>query len=154
MHSHPFLELWSNPTFWSAFCGWFLAQITKMIQFFVKTRKVNLAFLVSTGGLPSAHSSMVSALVTSVMIREGGDSTLFAVALAFAIVVMFDAQSVRRAAGLQAKILNQMIDMAFKEHKFSQHKLAELLGHTRFEVFVGMVLGILTALLVHAIAEH
>ena len=72
--------------------------------------------------------------------------------LAFALITMFDASTVRRAAGLQAGLLNEMVDELFKEHRFSERKLAELLGHTRLEVFVGMVLGILIALLVNAAA--
>lgn len=145
------LVIWVyNPTFLSAFLGWMAAGITKMICFFVRTRQVKLSFLFSTGGMPSAHSSMAGALVTSIAIREGTYSSVFAVTLAFALVVMFDAQSVRRAAGMQARILNQMIDQLFKERRFSEQKLAELLGHTRLEVFMGMTMGIMVALLVHA----
>ena len=73
------------------------------------------------------------------------------VALAFAIVVMFDAATVRRAAGVQARLLNEIVDELFKEHHLSERKLAELLGHTRLEVFMGMVTGILVAMLVHSI---
>ncbi|NIP92814.1 MAG: divergent PAP2 family protein, partial [Akkermansiaceae bacterium] len=68
-------------------------------------------------------------------------SAVFAVTLVFAAVVMFDAQSFRRAAGLQARVLNQMVEELFKEHHLSQQKLVEFLGHTRTEVFSGMALG-------------
>jgi hypothetical protein len=61
---------------------------------------------------------------------------------------MFDAAGVRNAAGEQARILNQIVDELFKEHRFSEKRLKELLGHTRFEVFVGMLLGILSAIIV------
>lgn len=144
------LDLLHNPTFWSALCGWLLAQFTKMICFFVRTRHINFGYLVSTGGMPSAHSTMASALVTSVAIRNGMDSALFALALAFAMVIMFDAQSVRRAAGMQARILNRIVDEMVKTHRLPSVKLSELLGHTRLEVLMGMIMGILTALLMHA----
>lgn len=144
-------DWWCNPTFWSAFFGWTLAQMTKMLCFFVRTHRINFAYLVSTGGMPSAHCGMAGALVTSVVLRAGTGSALFAVTLAFALVVMFDAQSVRRAAGLQARILNQMIDELFKEGRFSEHKLGELLGHTQLEVVMGTVIGVLVALLVHSV---
>ena len=94
---------------------------------------------------------MVSALALSVGLREGWSSTLFAVTLAFAIVVMFDAQSVRRAAGQQARLLNQIVQELFKEHHLSKQKLAEFLGHTRTEVFAGFLLGLATAAAVHAL---
>lgn len=143
---------WFNPTFWSAFSGWLLAQAIKMLCFFARTHKINFGYLVSTGGMPSAHSAMVAALCTSVALRVGTESVLFAVTLVFAGVVMFDAQSFRRAAGMQARVLNQMLDELFKSHRFAHERLAELLGHTQIEVFMGLLLGVNMAFLVHAIA--
>jgi acid phosphatase family membrane protein YuiD len=141
---------WFNPTFWSAVFAWCLAQGTKMLCFYTRTRQFNFGYIMSTGGMPSAHSCMASALTTSVAIRIGTADPLFAVTTAFALVVMFDAQSVRRAAGMQARILNQILD-DLKERKFSVGKLEELLGHTRLEVAVGMIMGIFVAMIVHAV---
>ena len=73
---------------------------------------------------------------------------IFVLSLTFAIIVMFDASTVRRAAGLQARLLNEIVDELFKEHHLSERKLAELLGHTRLEVFLGMIIGILVAMLI------
>ena len=142
-----------NPTFWSAVCAWFLAQGTKMLGYYARNRRVNFGYLVSTGGMPSAHSCMASALATSVALRVGTADPLFALSLAFALVIMFDAQSVRRAAGLQARVLNQILE-DFKERRFSVGKLEELLGHSPFEVAMGMLMGVFTAMLVHAIAMN
>lgn len=142
-------DLMTNPTFLAGFFGWFISQSIKMCWNFFKTRTVDFKYMISTGGMPSAHSAAVSGVATSVGIREGVDSTLFALALSFALVVMFDAQSVRRAAGQQARILNQIVAELFKEHHFSRNKLAELLGHTRLEVLAGMALGIATGFAVH-----
>lgn len=143
---------WFNPTFWSALCAWLLAQVTKMLYFYIRTHHVNFGYLVSTSGMPSAHSCMAVALATSVALRVGTVDPLFAVTAAFAIVVMFDAQSVRRAAGMQARLLNQMVEELFKSHRFSREKLEELLGHTRLEVIMGMIMGVFVALIVHALA--
>lgn len=138
-----------NITFWSALIAWFVAQSVKMTAHFVATKKIDFRYLVSTGGMPSAHSAMVSALTTSVAFTSGMSSPLFAVTVAFAGVVMFDAQSVRRAAGLQASLLNQILDELFRDHHLSQQKLKELLGHTRVEVGFGMLVGILVGLIIH-----
>jgi acid phosphatase family membrane protein YuiD len=70
------------------------------------------------------------------------------VALVVASITMFDASTVRRAAGLQARLLNEMLDELFKEHHLSERKLKELLGHTRLEVLMGAIVGILTAMIV------
>ena len=145
------VAVFGSVCFWSAFCAWMTAQFTKMLCGFTRTRRLDFSYIVSTGGMPSAHSSMVSGLMTSLGLNGGFDSPPFVVSLAFAIIVMFDAATVRRASGLQSRLLNQMVDELFKEHKFSEQKLKELLGHTRLEVFLGMVMGILVAMIVTAV---
>ena len=90
---------YQNISIWSALAGWMIAQTLKMIREIVQFKRLDFGVLVSTGGMPSAHSAMVSALFTSVGIRAGFGSALFATTFAFACVVMFDAQSVRQAAG-------------------------------------------------------
>jgi uncharacterized protein len=144
------LEWYTNPTLISVLLSWFVAQAIKMIFFYVHRKQFNLSYLFSTGGMPSSHSSMAGSLVTSVALSSGVHTPLFGVTVAFALVVMFDAQSVRRAAGMQAKILNQVIDEVFKSHRFPEKKLVELLGHTPLEVFLGMLIGVFVALFIHS----
>jgi uncharacterized protein len=143
--------IFQSVCFWSPFLAWMLAQTTKMIYQFTNTRHFDFNYLISTGGMPSAHSAMVSALATSIGLMKGFDSPIFDVALGFALLVMFDAATVRRAAGAQARLLNKMVDELLKEHRLPEKRLAELLGHTRLEVFAGMIMGILMALLITSI---
>jgi uncharacterized protein len=147
MHDSPF-HLLTTPWFWSAFSGWVLAQAIKMALGFRRTRRLHIRYLVSTGGMPSAHSAMVCALATAIGLTEGFGRAVTMLAFAFAAVTMFDAAVVRRATGQQAKILNQMLDEMFETHRVSEKRLKELLGHTRLEVFVGMLIGVLCAMLV------
>lgn len=135
-----------HPSAWAALLGWLVAQTAKMINCFIESRRLDFGYMVSTGGMPSAHSAMASSLATSLGLCEGFSSPIFALGLAFAIVVMFDAQSVRKAAGEQAKVLNRIVDELLHEHHLSQTKLKELLGHTRLEVLMGMLTGIATAM--------
>lgn len=144
------MEFWHNTTFWSAFFSWSIAQVAKLVIEMAQMRRLNFGCLVRNGGMPSAHSAMASGLAASAGIEAGFGSPLFAVACAFAGVVMFDASTVRRAAGLQATLLNEIIDTAFKEHRFADKKLVEILGHTRLEVVMGMFLGIVTAVWVQS----
>jgi len=146
----PVLEVITNKIFLTTLLAWLLAQGIKIFMALVMTRRFNFKLLMSTGGMPSAHSAMASALATSVAMRVGMDDPLFAVAFAFALVIMFDAQSVRRAAGMQARVLNQIIDELFKTSRVAEGRLVELLGHTRLEVFLGMLLGVFVALLIHS----
>lgn len=138
---NPF-HFFTTPWFWSSFIGWTIAQTIKMTVGFIKTGQIDFRYLLSTGGMPSAHSAMVCGLCTSIGLTEGFASPLAMLAAGFAAITMFDAASVRRAAGYQAKVLNQMIQELFKQHKMRQTHLKELLGHTRKEVFAGMVVGI------------
>jgi hypothetical protein len=139
------LLLLTTPWFWSSFTAWTVAQTVKMTVGFVRTGQIDFRYLLSTGGMPSAHSAMVCGLCTSIGLTEGFDSPISMLAAGFAAITMFDAASVRRAAGHQAKVLNQMIAELFKQHKLSQTRLKELLGHTRKEVFAGMAVGIAVA---------
>ncbi|MFB2878295.1 divergent PAP2 family protein [Floridanema aerugineum] len=125
-----------------------IAQVTKLAIELGKNRKINIRVLVETGGMPSAHSALVTALATGVGLKMGWNSPDFAIAAIFAIIVMYDAAGVRQAAGKQARILNQIIDELFREHPtFNEDRLKELLGHTPFQVIVGSALGVTIACL-------
>ena len=139
------LSLMATPWFWSSFIAWTAAQLIKMTNGYIQNRRIDFRYLLSTGGMPSAHSAMVCGLCTSIGLTEGFGSPVAMLAAGFAAITMFDAASVRRAAGLQATVMNQMIDELFQQHKLSQTRLKELLGHTRKEVFAGMAVGIAVA---------
>lgn len=138
-------ELFDNRVLQAVFVPWLIAQIIKPIIEYVRKRKFNLRLLVSAGGMPSSHSASVCALATAVGIQEQVTSTAFAVSLVLAIIVMYDAAGVRRAAMMQARILNQIIDELFQGHPISETRLRELIGHTPVEVMVGALLGIVGA---------
>ena len=127
----------------AAFAGWFLAQALKLAIELLRTHRLDFRYLVSTGGMPSAHSALVTALTTAVARENGLGSSVFAVCAVFAAIVMYDAAGVRQAVSIQARILNRMLDEIFTQHAFSERRLRELLGHTRLEVFVGFVLGLI-----------
>ena len=123
------------------------AQGLKLVIDLISTRRLNITYLLSPGGMPSAHSALVGALATSVGSLKGWSSAEFAIACLFAIIVMYDAAGVRQAAGKQAKILNQIVDELFQEkHHLNEERLKELLGHTPFQVLVGLSLGISIAM--------
>ncbi len=138
-----FSNILNNHVLLAAILACFVAQALKLVIELFKDGKVNVRSLVSTGGMPSAHSALVASLATGIGMTAGWSSTEFAIACLFAVIVMYDAAGVRQAAGKQAKILNQIIDELFQEGKeFNEDRLKELLGHTPFQVIVGLVLGI------------
>lgn len=121
--------------------AWFSVQIIKFITDTLKNKKINLRVLVASGGMPSSHSSVVTSLMTMIAINEGFDSILFAISFVFGLIVMYDAAGVRRAAGKQAGILNQLI-YSNQVKVNTNEKLKELIGHTPKQVFVGALWGI------------
>lgn len=127
-----------------------MAQFLKLFTHLIQEKKLNLARFVGSGGMPSSHTAFVVCLSVSIGLVEGWDSSVFAVAVTFAMIVMYDATGVRRAAGMQAKILNQIIDELDSEHIIREQRLKELLGHTPKEVLGGAFLGVLIAALFHA----
>ena len=142
-------HLFMSPWYWSCFLAWTAAQLIKLVRAAVRTRPVDFEYLVSTGGMPSAHSAMVMGLATSIGLTEGFGSPLAMLAVGFAAITTFDAATVRRAAGEQAKVLNRIVGDLVKHHQLPTGKrLRELLGHTRTEVLWGMVLGIAVAVAV------
>jgi acid phosphatase family membrane protein YuiD len=138
-----FADILDNRVLIVALASCLIAQVLKVIVELAKNRKLNIRALVETGGMPSAHSALVSALATGVGQIVGWATPEFAIALIFAIIVMYDAAGVRQAAGKQARILNQIIDEVLREdYEFTEARLKELLGHTPVQVFVGSALGV------------
>ncbi|WP_017302090.1 divergent PAP2 family protein [Nodosilinea nodulosa] len=124
------------------------AQVLKAIIELVRHRKLNLRVMVGTGGMPSAHSALVTALACGIGQTLGWASPLFAATSVFSIIVMYDAAGVRQAAGKQAKVLNQIIDELFQEKpELREDRLKELLGHTPFQVIAGSILGVMISYL-------
>ncbi|MBO7721928.1 MAG: divergent PAP2 family protein [Kiritimatiellae bacterium] len=135
-------ELFTCRWFWCGLGGWFLAAFAKMTIAAWRTHGFDFEYLVSTGGMPSSHSATVSALAFGIGYTEGFGTPLATLAFAFAVITMFDAATVRQAAGEHAKVLNAIV-RDLKELKLKPAtRLRELLGHTRKEVLWGMVIGI------------
>lgn len=141
-----FSQIFNNYVLWVAVIACLLAQFLKLVFELARHGKVNFRTLVETGGMPSAHSALVTALATGVGQTMGWESPEFALACIFAVIVMYDAAGVRQAAGKQARILNQIIEELFREHtSFNEARLKELLGHTPVQVFAGCALGVMVS---------
>lgn len=129
------------------FAVWFFIQLFKLIYDLVTTKQFNFKRILGAGGMPSSHSAVVTSLATMIGISEGIDSPIFALAVIFAFIVMYDAAGVRRAAGKQAKILNEIVNTPGLSGLEVSGKLQEALGHTPIQVFVGAIIGIAVGLI-------
>jgi len=139
MNIHPVGEILDNQVLLIALCSSLTAQLLKLFIELARFRKIRFKVLFETGGMPSSHSALVSALAVGIGRTQGWDTPQFAIATVFAFIVMYDAAGIRLAAGKQAKVLNQIMVEVFEEE---QDPLKELLGHTPVQVVAGSILGI------------
>jgi acid phosphatase family membrane protein YuiD len=114
-----------------------------LLLLFVHKQKFYLADLFVTGGMPSSHSAIVTALVVAVGLTEG-ISNLFVLCAVLAAIVIRDALGVRRTAGEEGKLLNRIISMT----KLKVKPLHYSLGHTPAEVTIGVLIGIVSGCVV------
>ncbi|MBE7027838.1 MAG: divergent PAP2 family protein [Ruminococcaceae bacterium] len=146
-----FTELLENKILLTAILGWFIAQTMKVILVLIQNKRLDWSRFVGSGGMPSSHSSFVISLTSAVGYTEGVSSALFAICAVLSFVVMYDASGVRRATGIQAKVINKLVD-SYEESEdieISDEKLKELIGHSPLEVLAGAIVGLLTAIFVY-----
>ncbi len=140
-----FEQFTGNTVFFAAASGWLVAQILKTILHMAFSKKFVAERLIGSGGMPSSHAATVCALATAANICYGPGSFEFAISLILALIVMYDAMGVRRETGIQAKLLNEMVEIFAEMGKAEisgEQKLKEFVGHTPFQVLMGAILGI------------
>ena len=138
----------TNKCLYVPFFVWLSIQIFKVIYDLITTKKFNFKRIMGAGGMPSSHSAVVTSLATLIGKNEGVDTSMFAMSVIFAMVVMYDAAGVRRAAGKQARLLNKIVETPGLTNLQVQERLVEVLGHTPLQVIVGATIGIIVGLLV------
>lgn len=143
-------EIVRHPWFVSAFLAGGLAQCAKLVYFWTTTGDLNFSRLHGAGGMPSAHSALVTALSVAVGLTDGFDSPEAMIAVGFATITLADAVSLRRAAGEHAVLLNRIVAKINEGGgmKIDAKKLDEQLGHRRREVLVGVLFGLFVAIAV------
>ena len=122
---------------------WLFIQIFKVLYDLITLKKFNVKRIVGAGGMPSSHSAISVCIATLIGKYEGVDTAIFALAVIFSFIVMYDAAGVRRAAGKQARLLNKILETPGMSTLEVQGKLVEVLGHTPIQVFVGAALGVI-----------
>ena len=145
-------DLFSNRMIMIPILAWIVAQLLKIAIHLLAEREFKLERLFGDGGMPSAHSATVMALVTICGWQCGFNSGIFAVSIIVAIIVMHDAMGVRRETGKQSHTIKQIAEMlnglfAGNDKDIRAEKLKEFVGHSPLQVFFGGILGIMVAAL-------
>jgi uncharacterized protein len=143
----PLSGLFHNPVLNTMLISWLAAQILKPPLEYLRKGRWNWGYLLSAGGMPSSHSSLMVGATTAIGLHQGFDSAIFALAVASTMVVIYDAAGVRRQAGIHAHKINVLINELLAGHPVSDKQLLEVLGHTPFEVTGGVILGIVAGIL-------
>jgi uncharacterized protein len=143
------MNIWAvfqNKALMAGLIAWLLAQIIKLPLDYLYSRKWNWALLLTTGGMPSSHSSLLTATSLGIGLYHGFDNPVFAIAVAITMVVVYDAAGVRRQAGIHAQRINVLFNELLHGHMLEERDLREVLGHTPLEVIGGILLGFIVAI--------
>ncbi|HKI53064.1 MAG TPA: divergent PAP2 family protein [Anaerolineales bacterium] len=140
------VAVFQNKALVAGLIAWLLAQVIKLPLDYLYSRKWNWALLLTTGGMPSSHSSLLTATTLGIGLYHGFDSPVFAIAVAITMVVVYDAAGVRRQAGIHAQRINVLFNELLHGHTPDEKELREVLGHTPLEVAGGILLGFIVAI--------
>jgi acid phosphatase family membrane protein YuiD len=139
-------DLFTNSVLMTAIVAWLIGQFLKLPGYYILHRKWKWGVILSPGGLPSSHSSLITATTLSIGLYHGFNNPLFGLAIAISMIVIYDATGVRRQAGLHARVINEIMEEIFAGRPVPEKQLREVLGHTPIEAIAGILLGILIAL--------
>lgn len=145
------MNIFENDVLWGALLAWAIAQVVKVPIDYWQKKRWNFSLFFSAGGMPSSHSALITGVAHGVGLHDGFDSPLFALALAIAMIVVYDATGVRRQAGKHAAVINTMIADLAAGHPLKEEQLREVLGHTPLQAVAGIGLGIVCATVIWAI---
>ncbi len=139
-------DLIHNQVVIAAVLAWMIGQFLKFPLEYLLNKQWNWGIIFSSGGLPSSHSSLVTAVTLTIGLQEGFGTAVFALSAAIAMIVIYDAAGVRRQAGIHAERINQIMSKFFESGQLPEKELKEMLGHTPFEVLAGILLGVIISL--------
>ena len=140
-----FLALFQNKALIVGLSAWALAQIIKIPLDYLRTRRWNWALLFTTGGMPSSHSALMTAITLAIGLYFGFDHPTFALGVAITMIVTYDAAGVRQQAGIHAQRINIIFEELLRGHPINERDLRVVLGHTPLEVVGGILLGLVVA---------
>ena len=140
-----FAAILQNKALLAGLAAWALAQIIKIPLDYMRTRRWNWALLLTTGGMPSSHSSLMTATTLAIGYYYGFDHPAFALGVALTMIVTYDAAGVRQQAGIHAQRINVLFGELMRGHPINERDLREVLGHTPLEVVGGILLGLVVA---------
>ena len=139
-------EILQNKALIAGIAAWAVAQLLKMPLDYIQSRHWNWSLLLTTGGMPSSHSALVTATTLAIGLYYGFDNPTFALGVVITMVVTYDAAGVRQQSGIHAQRINMLFEELMRGHPIDEKDLREVIGHTPLEVAGGILLGIVVAI--------
>src|SRR5574339_579997 len=140
-----FADILENKALIAGLFAWATAQVIKLPIDYLRSHRWNWSLLLTTGGMPSSHSALVTATTLAIGLYFGFDNPTFALGVVITMVVTYDAAGVRQQAGIHAQRINVLFEELLRGHPIIEKDLREVLGHTPLEVVGGIILGIVVA---------
>ncbi len=134
-----------HPALWAGLGAMLVAQALKPVFQGLRGGGWDWRLVFEDGHMPSSHAALITATTHALGLFEGFDSPLFALAVVLAIIVLYDAANVRWQTGVHARWLNRLLRRVFRNPRVPQEPLDEVVGHTPWEVFWGIVVGLAVA---------
>lgn len=142
-----FAAILENKALIAGLAAWAVAQLLKLPIDYLRTHKWNWSLLLTTGGMPSSHSALVTATTLAIGLYNGFDNPTFALGVVITMVVTYDAAGVRQQAGIHAQRINVLFEELLRGHPINEKDLREVIGHTPLEVVGGILLGLAVAII-------
>lgn len=130
--------------------AWLAAQITKIFIIGFSKGVWDWRYIYRSGGMPSAHTTVIVSLCVVLGYRLGTQSPEFGIACILAAIVMYDAMNVRHAVGEHSKALRMVVPKVLKG-KPAQMIIHQSNGHTPAEVAAGVLVGVLVPIFIFTV---
>ena len=134
----------TNEVFLATIMAFVICQLWKTIGTWIKKKKFDIHQILTTGGMPSSHTTTVTALTISTGFQEGFASPLFIALFFISLIIIRDALGVRRTVDDLIRYVNRII----KEKKMGMDQIIKIAGHTPVQVCVGLLLGAAVAIVI------
>lgn len=144
-------ELLDNRVLVAGLLAWMLAQFLKVPIGYLGTKRLDWHLVFDPGGMPSSHSALVTATTLTIGLYEGFNTSLFALSVVVAMVVIYDATGIRRQAGIHAELINALIRDLATGHPLKEAQLKEVLGHTPTQALIGALFGLVVGISVYLV---
>lgn len=144
-------ELLDNRVLVAGLLAWMLAQLLKVPIGYLGTKRLDWHLVFDPGGMPSSHSALVTATSLTIGLYDGFNTSLFALSVVVAMVVIYDATGVRRQAGIHAELINALIRDLATGHPLKEAQLKEVLGHTPTQALIGALFGLVVGISVYLV---